>query len=142
MVQMHLRFFPEKYNPKAFIERSLKHENEPQQICQGTEANSRDAFVPPKPKEFDNAALIVISFEHVNGMNGSVNTGSGLMRFSVNGATPCNRTQQYRYLIITVNSIIGISIVQAGYNESYLVVLIQDGEYIRKEKQKQKTLLT
>lgn len=65
-----------------------------QQICQGAEVNNRDAFVPPKPKEFDKAALIGISFEASKGANPSVNTGSGLLRLSVNGATPCNRTKK------------------------------------------------
>lgn len=55
--------------------------------------NSRDAFVPPNPKEFDNAALIGISFEVFNGINASLNTGSGFVRLSVNGAIPCNITQ-------------------------------------------------
>lgn len=64
--------------------------------CQGADANSRDAFVPPKPKEFDKAALIGISFEAVKGMKASLNTGSGFERFSVSGAIPCNQTgKQY-----------------------------------------------
>ncbi len=54
--------------------------------------NSRDAFVPPKPKEFDKAALIGIFFEDVKGMKASLNMGSGLVRLSVNGATPCKVT--------------------------------------------------
>lgn len=61
-------------------------------ICQGADVNSRDAFVPPKPKEFDKAALIGISFEAVKGMKASLNTGSGFERFSVSGAIPCNKT--------------------------------------------------
>lgn len=59
-----------------------------QKTCHGAEVNSRDAFVPPKPKEFDKAALIGISFEAFNGMSPSVNSGSGLVRLSVKGATP------------------------------------------------------
>lgn len=61
-------------------------------ICQGADVNSRDAFVPPKPKEFDKAAPIGISFEAVKGMKASLNTGSGFERFSVSGAIPCNKT--------------------------------------------------
>lgn len=45
-------------------------------------------FVPPNPKEFDNAARIGISFEEDKGMNPSLNMGSGLVRLSVKGATP------------------------------------------------------
>lgn len=48
----------------------------------------REAFVPPKPKEFDKAADIGISFEAVKGMKLPLNTGSGLVRLRVNGATP------------------------------------------------------
>lgn len=54
--------------------------------------NSRDAFVPPKPNELDKAALIGIFFEAVKGMKSSLNMISGLVRLSVNGATPCNET--------------------------------------------------
>lgn len=62
--------------------------------CQGGDVNSRDAFVPPKPKELDKAALIFISFEAVKGMKASLNSGSGFDRLSVNGATPCNKTKK------------------------------------------------
>lgn len=48
----------------------------------------REAFVPPKPKEFDNAAAMGISFEEDRGMKVLLNIGSGLVRLSVNGATP------------------------------------------------------
>lgn len=54
------------------------------------EANSKDAFVPPKPKEFESAALIAILLEAVKGMNLPLNTGSGFVRLSVKGATPCH----------------------------------------------------
>lgn len=50
--------------------------------------NSRDAFVPPKPKEFDKAAAIGIFFEEVKGTKVSLNIGSGLVRLRVNGAIP------------------------------------------------------
>lgn len=55
-----------------------------------TEANNKEEFVPPKPKELDMAALTVISFESVRGMKSSLKTGSGPVRLSVNGAIPCN----------------------------------------------------
>lgn len=61
------------------------------------EVNRRDAFVPPKPKEFDNAALIGIFFEEVKGMKASLNMGSGLVRLRVNGATPCNGTHPFSH---------------------------------------------
>lgn len=63
-----------------------------QLICQGAEVNSKDAFVPPKPKEFDKAALIGIFFDAFKGTNTSLKTGSGSLRLSVNGAIPCNIT--------------------------------------------------
>jgi len=47
--------------------------------------------VPPKPKEFDIATLIGISFEADNGMKPSSNTGSGLVKLRVNGAIPCHK---------------------------------------------------
>ena len=53
-----------------------------------TEVKSREAFVPPKPKEFDKAALTGISFEAVNGIKLSLKWGSGLLRLRVNGAIP------------------------------------------------------
>lgn len=63
-----------------------------QPFCQGGEdVNSRDAFVPPKPKEFDKAALIGMVFEVVRGMKASLNTGSGCDRLSVGGAIPCKQ---------------------------------------------------
>jgi hypothetical protein len=49
---------------------------------------SRDAFVPPKPKEFDKAALTGISFDAINGIKLSLKRGSGLLRLRVNGAIP------------------------------------------------------
>ena len=55
------------------------------------DANRRDAFVPPKPKEFDIAALIGNSVETVNGMKPSLNMGSGLQRLRFRGAIPCNK---------------------------------------------------
>lgn len=55
------------------------------------DANRRDAFVPPKPKEFDIAALIGISDETDNGMKPSLNMGSGSLRFRFKGAIPCNK---------------------------------------------------
>lgn len=58
------------------------------------DANSKDAFVPPKPKEFDKAALIGISFEAVKGMKPSLKMGSGLVRLRVKGAIPCNKTTE------------------------------------------------
>lgn len=62
-----------------------------QPTCQSdpVEEKSRDAFVPPKPNEFDIATLIGISFEAVNGMKQSLNAGSGLVKLRVNGAIPC-----------------------------------------------------
>ena len=55
--------------------------------------NSKDAFVPPKPKEFDSAALTGISLEAVRGMKPPLKTGSGRVRLSVNGAIPWNMTK-------------------------------------------------
>lgn len=60
----------------------------------GRDAKSKDAFVPPKPKELDNAALTGISFEAVKGMKASLNMGSGLVTLSVKGAIPCNKTPE------------------------------------------------
>lgn len=57
----------------------------------------REAFVPPKPKEFDKAADIGISFEAVKGMKLSLNIGSGLARLSVNGATPWEKKPQHLF---------------------------------------------
>lgn len=54
--------------------------------------NIKDAFVPPKPKELDRAALTGISLEAVKGMKPPLKTGSGLVKLSVNGAVPCNTT--------------------------------------------------
>lgn len=61
---------------------------QPTDIVYGSEVNSSDAFVPPKPNEFDKTALIGIFFEAVKGMKASLNMISGLVRLSVNGATP------------------------------------------------------
>ncbi|KAM1240162.1 hypothetical protein ACFX2J_045511 [Malus domestica] len=74
-----------------------------QPFCQGADVNSRDAFVPPKPKEFDKAALIGMVFEVVRGMKASLNTGSGCDRLSVGGAIPCNKTgkQQIKRRVTT-----------------------------------------
>lgn len=55
------------------------------------EAKSKDEFVPPKPNEFDKAALTFICFDAVNGMKSPVNMGSGFLRLTVNGAIPCNK---------------------------------------------------
>ncbi|MBA0802820.1 hypothetical protein Gohar_013090 [Gossypium harknessii] len=66
--------------------------SESDNLNQEGDAKSKDAFVPPKPKELDNAALIGISLEAVKGMKASLNMGSGLVRFSVKGAIPCNKT--------------------------------------------------
>lgn len=52
------------------------------------EAKSKDAFVPPKPNEFDIAVLTNIFFEVVKGMNLLSKMGSGFLTFSVIGATP------------------------------------------------------
>lgn len=71
-------------------------------LSYGAEVNSRDAFVPPKPKEFDNTALIGIFFEEVKGMKPSSNMGSGLVRLRVKGATLCNGKQRS---VMTTNSI-------------------------------------
>ena len=54
--------------------------------------NNNDVFVPPKPKEFDIAVLILICLDAVNGMKPSENTESGWERLRVNGAIPCNNT--------------------------------------------------
>lgn len=55
---------------------------------QGTLVNNKDVFVPPKPKEFDIAVVIVICFDAVNGIKASENTRSGWERLRVNGAIP------------------------------------------------------
>ena len=57
-------------------------------VWQGAEVNNSDVFVPPNPKEFDKAACICIFFDAFRGVNASVNTGSALVRLSVNGAIP------------------------------------------------------
>lgn len=59
-----------------------------------TEAKSRDAFVPPKPKEFDKATRIGTCLCEVNGMKFSSNMGSGSLRLREGGATPYNETAQ------------------------------------------------
>lgn len=51
-------------------------------------AKSKDAFVPPKPKEFDIAVLTSIFFEVVKGIKVWSKMGSGFLTFSVRGATP------------------------------------------------------
>ena len=65
------------------------------------EENNKEEFVPPKPKEFDMAALIIISFEAVRGMKSLLKTGSGSVRLSVNGAIPCHdistREKEHKY---------------------------------------------
>nr|POE83705.1 hypothetical protein CFP56_31430 [Quercus suber] len=77
----------------ASSEVQRKKKMQPTNIVYGSEVNSSDAFVPPKPNEFDKTALIGIFFEAVKGMKASLNMISGLVRLSVNGATPCNGTQ-------------------------------------------------
>lgn len=52
------------------------------------EANSREAFVPPKPNEFERAALILIFLAAVRGMKSLLKTGSGSVRLRVGGAIP------------------------------------------------------
>lgn len=52
------------------------------------QVNNKDVFVPPKPKEFDNAAFTAISLEAVKGMKASLKTGSGVLRLRVKGAIP------------------------------------------------------
>ena len=75
------------------IFRSPEKKNAANRYCLWFRVNSSDAFVPPKPNEFDKTALIGIFFEAVKGMKASLNMTSGLVRLSVNGATPCNGTQ-------------------------------------------------
>lgn len=72
----------------------FKEENLVLNHCHGPDLKSRDAFVPPKPKEFDRAALTGISFERVKGMKVLLNMGSGSAILSDKGATPCNKTPQ------------------------------------------------
>lgn len=55
---------------------------------QDMEAKSREAFVPPKPNEFERAALILIFLAAVRGMKSLLKTGSGSVRLRVGGAIP------------------------------------------------------
>ena len=50
---------------------------------------ARHVFVPPKPKEFESTARIGFFNVQANGMKCPSNTGSGISRFIVGGATPC-----------------------------------------------------
>lgn len=73
----------------------MNQENITNRVCQEVEVNTRQAFVPPNPKEFDMAALIDVSFEAVKGVKASSNSGSGLTRLSVKGAIPCRTKHTY-----------------------------------------------
>jgi hypothetical protein len=82
--------------------------------------NSRDAFVPPKPKEFDKAALIGMFFEEVKGMKASLNMGSGLVRLSVNGAAPCKGTQLFSHDCLEQKLITKLHVKKARTNVFYV----------------------
>lgn len=103
---IHASKFPERKCCSSFYKKdTLLSPKHIPATSQETLLNNKDVFVPPKPKEFDIAAVMVTFFDAVSGMKASENIRSGRERLRVNGAIPCNNTQPTSAILMRASKV-------------------------------------